>query len=130
MSTNPSAREHDHPIFILEWPDIGLSKQKRGNLFPHLDLWRTPHQLGILAKAFPPGPSRSIAFATFSAGAPIGAIFSTVLGGVLTQVTKCVTICLFKFQGAHRPSQRHLADSYIFVLGDRPCFYDFGILRD
>jgi len=48
------------------------------------------HQLGILAKAFPPGPSRSIAFSTFSAGAPIGAIFSTVLGSVLTQETKYV----------------------------------------
>ncbi|KAH9072349.1 efflux transporter [Lactarius deliciosus] len=47
-----------------------------------------PASLGILAKAFPPGQSRSIAFATFSAGAPIGAIFALVLGSVLTQVTK------------------------------------------
>ncbi|KAI9433575.1 efflux transporter [Lactarius indigo] len=47
-----------------------------------------PASLGILAKAFPPGQSRSIAFATFSAGAPVGAIFATVLGSVLTQVTK------------------------------------------
>ncbi|KAH9052314.1 efflux transporter [Lactarius vividus] len=47
-----------------------------------------PASLGIMAKAFPPGPSRSIAFATFSAGAPIGAIIAIVLGGVLTQVTK------------------------------------------
>ncbi|KAF8259126.1 MFS general substrate transporter [Lactarius quietus] len=47
-----------------------------------------PASLGILAKSFPPGPSRSIAFSTFSVGAPIGAVFSTVLGGVLTQVTK------------------------------------------
>ncbi|KAH9024608.1 major facilitator superfamily domain-containing protein [Lactarius hengduanensis] len=47
-----------------------------------------PASLGILAKAFPPGPSRSIAFTTFSAGAPIGAIIAIVLGGVLTQVTK------------------------------------------
>ncbi|KAH9000087.1 major facilitator superfamily domain-containing protein [Lactarius akahatsu] len=47
-----------------------------------------PASLGILAKAFPPGPSRSIAFTAFSAGAPIGAIFAIVLGGVLTQVTK------------------------------------------
>ncbi|KAH9024609.1 efflux transporter [Lactarius hengduanensis] len=47
-----------------------------------------PASLEILAKAFPPGPSRSIAFTTFSAGASIGAIFAIVLGGVLTQVTK------------------------------------------
>ncbi|KAI9464423.1 MFS general substrate transporter [Lactarius psammicola] len=59
-----------------------------------------PASLGILAKAFPPGPSRSIAFATFSAGAPIGAIFSTVLGSVLTQVTKATwRTPLFLFSG-------------------------------
>ncbi|KAH9977519.1 efflux transporter [Russula compacta] len=46
-----------------------------------------PASLGILSRAFPPGPSRSIAFATFSAGAPIGSAFSTVLSSVLTQLT-------------------------------------------
>ncbi|KZT59809.1 MFS general substrate transporter [Calocera cornea HHB12733] len=44
-----------------------------------------PACLGILAKTFPPSRARSIAFATFSAGAPIGAAFGQVLGGVLTQ---------------------------------------------
>ncbi|KAI9464426.1 efflux transporter [Lactarius psammicola] len=59
-----------------------------------------PASLGILAKAFPPGPSRSIAFATFSAGAPIGAIFSTVLGSVLTQLTKATwRTPIFLFSG-------------------------------
>ncbi|KAI9433579.1 MFS general substrate transporter [Lactarius indigo] len=47
-----------------------------------------PASLGILAKAFPPGPSRPIAFATFSAGAPIGGVFCNVVGGVLTQLTE------------------------------------------
>ncbi|KAH9967497.1 efflux transporter [Russula dissimulans] len=46
-----------------------------------------PASLGILSKAFLPGPSRSIAFATFAAGAPIGAACSNVLGGVLMQLT-------------------------------------------
>lgn len=45
-------------------------------------------QLGILSRAFPLGPSRSIAFATFSAGAPIGSAFSTVLSSILTQLTR------------------------------------------
>ncbi|KAF8261648.1 efflux transporter [Lactarius quietus] len=47
-----------------------------------------PASLGILAKAFPPGPSRPIAFATFSAGAAIGGVFCNISGGVLTQLTK------------------------------------------
>ena len=47
-----------------------------------------PRQLGILSRAFPPGSSRSIAFATFSAGAPVGSAFSTVLSSVLTQLTR------------------------------------------
>jgi MFS family permease len=44
-------------------------------------------QLGILAHAFPPSRARSIAFSTFSAGAPVGGILGLVLGGVLTQLT-------------------------------------------
>ncbi|KAJ7734755.1 MFS general substrate transporter [Mycena maculata] len=47
-----------------------------------------PACLGILAHAFPPSRARSIAFATFSAGAPIGGALGTQLGGVLTQYTK------------------------------------------
>ncbi|KAF8731224.1 hypothetical protein AX14_005036 [Amanita brunnescens Koide BX004] len=49
-----------------------------------------PASLGILANAFPisSGRMRSIAFATFSAGAPIGAFVGTCMGAVLTQLTK------------------------------------------
>jgi len=47
-------------------------------------------QLGILAHAFPPSRARSLAFATFSAGAPIGAVFGTAVGGILTEFTKFV----------------------------------------
>lgn len=47
-----------------------------------------PASLGILAEAFPPSRARSYAFATFSAGAPVGAALGMVIGGVLTQVTK------------------------------------------
>ncbi|KAK2466613.1 hypothetical protein APHAL10511_000871 [Amanita phalloides] len=49
-----------------------------------------PASLGILANAFPisSGRLRSIAFATFAAGAPIGAFFGTCLGAILTQLTK------------------------------------------
>ncbi|TRM60184.1 major facilitator superfamily domain-containing protein [Schizophyllum amplum] len=47
-----------------------------------------PSALGILAHAFPPGSrSRSIAFATFGAGAPIGGVLSLLIGGALTQFT-------------------------------------------
>ncbi|KAF8181299.1 major facilitator superfamily domain-containing protein [Pholiota molesta] len=46
-----------------------------------------PASLGILAHSFPPSRARSLAFATFSAGAPIGAVFGTALGGVLTEYT-------------------------------------------
>ena len=44
-------------------------------------------QLGILAAAFPPSRARSIAFATFAAGAPIGSAFGTVFGGLLAQIS-------------------------------------------
>ncbi|KAJ2916092.1 hypothetical protein MD484_g4337, partial [Candolleomyces efflorescens] len=46
-----------------------------------------PASLGILAHHFPPSRARSFAFATFSAGAPIGGIFGTAFGGILTQYT-------------------------------------------
>ena len=48
-------------------------------------------QLGILAHAFPPSRARSIAFATFAAGAPVGGALGTILGGAFTQYTKYVT---------------------------------------
>ncbi|KZS91971.1 putative efflux transporter [Sistotremastrum niveocremeum HHB9708] len=44
-----------------------------------------PASLGILAHAFPPSKARSIAFATFSAGAPMGGAIGFVFGGILTQ---------------------------------------------
>ncbi|KAM5544030.1 hypothetical protein V8D89_002216 [Ganoderma adspersum] len=47
-----------------------------------------PAALGILAHAFPPSPIRSIAFATFSAGAPVGAAIGLTIGGILTEFTK------------------------------------------
>ncbi|KAH9000088.1 efflux transporter [Lactarius akahatsu] len=46
-----------------------------------------PASVGILAKAFPPGPSRPIAFSTYSAGAAIGGVLSYTSGSVLTQST-------------------------------------------
>ncbi|KAG1789251.1 major facilitator superfamily domain-containing protein [Suillus plorans] len=46
-----------------------------------------PSALGILAHAFPPSRMRSIAFATFAAGAPVGGAFGMIIGGVLTQIT-------------------------------------------
>ena len=41
----------------------------------------------ILAQVFPPSRTRSLGFATFSAGAAIGAAFGMVVGGTLTQFT-------------------------------------------
>ncbi|ETW84917.1 hypothetical protein HETIRDRAFT_473617 [Heterobasidion irregulare TC 32-1] len=47
-----------------------------------------PASLGILAHAFPPSRARSVAFATFSAGAPVGGAVGMIIGGVLTQLSK------------------------------------------
>ncbi|THH09287.1 hypothetical protein EW145_g2136 [Phellinidium pouzarii] len=44
-----------------------------------------PASLGILAHAFPPSRARSLAFATFSAGAPVGGAVGLQIGGILTQ---------------------------------------------
>ncbi|THH00066.1 hypothetical protein EW026_g2388 [Hermanssonia centrifuga] len=46
-----------------------------------------PSSLGILAHAFPPSRARSVAFATFAAGAPMGGALGTLAGGALTQLT-------------------------------------------
>ncbi|KAG1736335.1 major facilitator superfamily domain-containing protein [Suillus lakei] len=46
-----------------------------------------PAALGILAHAFPPSRMRSIAFATFAAGAPVGGAFGMITGGILTQIS-------------------------------------------
>ncbi|KAJ7596104.1 putative efflux transporter [Mycena floridula] len=47
-----------------------------------------PASIGILAHAFPPSRARSIAFATFAAGAPVGSACGMILGGVVTEFTK------------------------------------------
>ncbi|KAF9509240.1 hypothetical protein BS47DRAFT_1349492 [Hydnum rufescens UP504] len=48
-----------------------------------------PVALGILAQSFECGSTiRTIAFATFSSGAPIGGAFGGTMGGALTQLTK------------------------------------------
>ncbi|KAF8875000.1 putative efflux transporter [Infundibulicybe gibba] len=47
-----------------------------------------PASLGILAHAFPPGKTRSLAFATFAAGAPLGAFTGMALGATLTQLSE------------------------------------------
>ena len=47
-----------------------------------------PASLGILAHSFPPSRTRSIAFATFAAGAPMGGAIGNIIGGALTQLTK------------------------------------------
>ncbi|KXN82110.1 hypothetical protein AN958_03164, partial [Leucoagaricus sp. SymC.cos] len=46
-----------------------------------------PASLGILAHAFPPSRARSLAFATFSAGAAVGSIFGSAMGGLLAKMT-------------------------------------------
>ncbi|CAE6527067.1 unnamed protein product [Rhizoctonia solani] len=46
-----------------------------------------PSAIGILAHEFPPSKARSIAFATFSAGAPLGGAIGFVIGGVMTEYT-------------------------------------------
>ncbi|KAH6901343.1 efflux protein [Coprinopsis sp. MPI-PUGE-AT-0042] len=43
--------------------------------------------VGILAHHFPPGRARGYAFASFSAGAPLGGIFGSAVGGVLNEFT-------------------------------------------
>ncbi|KAJ1307526.1 hypothetical protein OPQ81_001624 [Rhizoctonia solani] len=47
-----------------------------------------PSAIGILAHEFPPSRARSIAFATFSAGAPLGGAIGFVIGGVMTEYTR------------------------------------------
>jgi len=89
-----------------------------------------PAALGILAHAFPPSHARSIAFATFAAGAPLGGAFGSVIGGVLTQLTKehwrapffmsaglsglCVLGCLMSFDADELSSE---ADARVDWIG-------------
>ncbi|TRM55645.1 major facilitator superfamily domain-containing protein [Schizophyllum amplum] len=59
-----------------------------------------PAALGILADTFPPSRARSIAFATFSAGAPAGGTLGTIVGGALTQYTSNTWRAAFYFLAA------------------------------
>lgn len=57
-----------------------------------------PACMGILAQSFPEGTAlRTIAFATFSSGAPIGAALGNVLSGFLTQWTGSVEFFPYVF---------------------------------
>lgn len=56
-----------------------------------------PAALGMLAHAFPPSRIRSVAFATFGAGAPVGAAIGSAIGGVLTQLTEKTWRSVFYF---------------------------------
>ncbi|GAB1521918.1 hypothetical protein RhiTH_005017 [Rhizoctonia solani] len=51
-----------------------------------------PSAIGILAHEFPPSRSRSITFATFSAGAPLGGAIGFVIGGVMTEYTSTIDL--------------------------------------
>ncbi|KAG1852808.1 hypothetical protein DFJ58DRAFT_914355 [Suillus subalutaceus] len=44
-------------------------------------------KLGILAYVFPPSRARSMPFATFAAGAPVGGAFDMIISGVLTRLS-------------------------------------------
>ena len=57
-------------------------------IFRPLILINSVIQIGILAHAFPPSRARSLAFATFSSGAPLGAATGSILGGALTEYTQ------------------------------------------
>ncbi|KAK7040362.1 hypothetical protein VNI00_009832 [Paramarasmius palmivorus] len=59
-----------------------------------------PAAIGILAHSFPPGQMRAIAFASFGAGAPVGAAFGSAIGGVLTQLTVQKWRSIFYFSAA------------------------------
>lgn len=56
-----------------------------------------PACLGILAHSFPPSRMRSVAFATFAAGAPLGAAIGNTFGAVLTQLTHPAWRSVFYF---------------------------------
>ncbi|GBE86839.1 efflux transporter [Sparassis crispa] len=56
-----------------------------------------PASLGMLAHAFPPSRIRSVAFAAFAAGNPVGAAVGSIIGGVLTQLTEKTWRSVFYF---------------------------------
>lgn len=58
-----------------------------------------PSAVAIIAATFEPtSPYRAIAFACFSAGAPIGSGFGSVFGGVFTQYSSIGWRAIFVFQ--------------------------------
>lgn len=77
-----------------------------------------PSSVGILARSFPPSRLRSFAFATFSAGAPVGAAVGTLVGGVLTQLTSQTWRSVFYF--AAGLSAAVLALGLFFIDADQP----------
>lgn len=44
-----------------------------------------PTAIGILGVTFAPGKAKNYAFATYSAGAPMGSVFGNILGGVVSE---------------------------------------------
>jgi MFS family permease len=44
-----------------------------------------PTAIGILGVTFPPGKAKNYAFATYSAGAPLGSVFGNILGGIVAE---------------------------------------------
>lgn len=44
-----------------------------------------PTAIGILGVTFPPGQAKNYAFATYSAGAPLGSVIGNILGGIVGQ---------------------------------------------
>ncbi|KAH9925490.1 efflux transporter [Fomitopsis serialis] len=72
-----------------------------------------PASLGILAHSFPPSKTRSVAFATFAAGAPVGAAIGSAIGGVLTQLTEKTWRSTFWFMAA----ARRLVGAFLVTAG-------------
>ncbi|KAJ7218209.1 MFS general substrate transporter [Mycena rebaudengoi] len=81
-----------------------------------------PASVGILAHSFPSSPSRprAIAFATFSAGAPIGSALGMVLGGILTQLSRYTWRAQFFLSTAL--SFATLLGAVAAIDSDRPLF--------
>ncbi|THH29111.1 hypothetical protein EUX98_g5075 [Antrodiella citrinella] len=77
-----------------------------------------PASLGILAHAFPPGQARSVAFATFSAGWPMGAAIGFLLGGTLAQVT--ATTWRTMYWVVTGLSALCIGLAFLYVPSDRP----------
>ncbi|CAL1716634.1 unnamed protein product [Somion occarium] len=77
-----------------------------------------PASLGILAHAFPPGNARSLAFATFSAGQPLGGGVGFALGGLLTEFAPATWRSMFFVVAGL--SVLCIAGALLLVERDRP----------